>query len=340
VLKINKSSGLSFLSALLGGMLLLSWGCDGLRKKTLDTNVESKKVKSDTQKTGLCGEYAEELCKVVNSNSTTCRSVKTTLELMPEAACKAGLADLGFSKGKFKEIKKVCDDLVEKICKGIGPETKSCEMVRNQTKNFPPDRCKSMTAQIPRIVADLKKREEMNKPLDEEKQKMIAEGSGPAFGPKNSKIVLVEFSDFECPYCSRGATALNEIKKKYANKVRVVFRQFPLSFHKKAHLAAQASLAAHEQGKFWEYHDLLFKNQKAIARDDLEKYARDLGLDAAKFNNALENGTYKKAVDDDINLGKKVNVRGTPSLFLNGDRVENPSDSKDLCEKIDTLLVQ
>ena len=113
------------------------------------------------------------------------------------------------------------------------------------------------------------------------------------------------------------------IKEKFPGKVRFIFRHFPLSFHKKAHLASQAAIAAGAQGKFWEYHDILFENQKALTRPDLEKYAAKLGLNMTKFKKALDSKTYKARVDGDLKLGGEVFVSGTPTIFLNGKRVQN-----------------
>ncbi len=285
-----------------------------------------------------CEAYAEKLCEVVDEKSRTCQSVKTVTGLMPEKACKAGMADIEFSKKKLEEKRKTCDELVEKLCADIGPDTKTCDMVKNQTSKFPPERCESMMKQYPRLVEDLKRREAANKPLDAEQQKLIASGDGPATGPADAKVTLVEFSDFECPYCSRAANAVNEVKKKYGDKIRLVFKQFPLSFHKNAHLASQAALAANEQGKFWEYHDKLFENQRALKRPELEKYAKELGLNLPKFKKALDTEKYKKQVDDEIEQGKKVHVSGTPTLFLNGERVQNPTDAEAIGKEIDKKL--
>ncbi len=129
------------------------------------------------------------------------------------------------------------------------------------------------------------------------------------------------------------------MKEKYPN-VRFVFRQFPLSFHKNAHLAAQAAAAAGEQGKFWEYHDLLFKNQKALTRPDLEKYAKELNLNMAKFNKALDEKTHAASVDADMKLGGTVAVQGTPTMFVNGKRVANPTNAAVVSKDIDAALAK
>jgi len=110
--------------------------------------------------------------------------------------------------------------------------------------------------------------------------------------------------------------------KKYKGKVRVVFKHFPLSFHKQAHLAAQASMAAHAQGKFWAFHDKLFANQQKLKRKQLNSYAKALKLDMKKFNAALDKKKYKKIVDNYLDEGKVDKVGGTPTTFINGRKVK------------------
>jgi protein-disulfide isomerase len=289
---------------------------------------------------GPCSEYAAKVCAAAGDKSTTCTSFKSSVDLMPEAACKAGLAEIATTTAKISAAQAVCADLVKRLCAAIGPDSKTCAMVSERTKAFPPERCKQMgsPAEFPKVVQSLEQMEAANKPLDAAKRAKIEGPDGASFGAKNAKVTVVEFSDFECPYCTRAADAVTEIKKKYGDKVRVVFRHFPLSFHKNAHLASQASLFANSKGKFWEFHDLLFKNQKAMGRDSLVTYAKQLGLNVNAFNKALTGGTYKAAVDADIELGKSVAVQGTPTMFVNGARVQNPTDINMISKDIDAAL--
>ncbi len=140
----------------------------------------------------------------------------------------------------------------------------------------------------------------------------------PSFGSKTAKVTIVEWSDFECPFCSRVTPTLKQVKETYGNDVRVVFRHQPLPFHPNAKLAAEASMAAHEQGKFWEYHDKLFANQKALDRASLEKYAQELGLDVGRFKAALDSGKFRAKVEADASAGSAVGANGTPTFFING----------------------
>jgi len=131
-------------------------------------------------------------------------------------------------------------------------------------------------------------------------------------------VTIVEFSDFECPFCTRVNPTLAKVVEKYPNDVRIVWKNNALPFHKRAFPAAQAALAAHEQGKFWEYHDKLFANQKALGDDELAGYASELGLDTAKWKDSFNSGKHKATVDADMELAQKLNARGTPNFFVNG----------------------
>ncbi len=288
--------------------------------------------------TGPCPDYAKAICEKAGAQSATCAAMKEATGIMPPAACKAASADMEFTVKALAKMRKSCDDLAAKLCKDLGEETESCKLVKEKTPSFPPDRCKSMMGQYDKVLGELKAQEAKNKPLTPEQQALIAADATLVAGPDNAPVTVVEFSDFQCPYCSRGADALNAVKKKYPNDVRIVFRQFPLSFHKDAHLAGQAAAAAGEQGKFWQYHDLLFKNQKALSRADLEKYAKETGLNMAKFNKALDEKTHAASVDADMKLGGSVAVQGTPTMFVNGKRVSNPTDTAAVSKAIDQAL--
>jgi len=143
-------------------------------------------------------------------------------------------------------------------------------------------------------------------------------GKAPVKGSNSAKVTMVIFSDFQCPFCSRAIPTIKQVEETYKGKVRLAFKQLPLPFHDKASLAAEASLAANEQGKFWQYHDKLFANQQALNRTDLEKYAEELGLNMAKFKAALDSGKWKEQVADDVKLGASIGATGTPTFFING----------------------
>src|SRR4051812_31497760 len=144
--------------------------------------------------------------------------------------------------------------------------------------------------------------------------------AGNGFAAEAPEVSIQIFSDFQCPYCKMFAPVAREIESKGVEGVRtkVEFKNFPLSFHPNAQLAAQAAMAAAEQGKFWEMHDLLFANQNALQRDDLLRGAEKLHLDMKRFRKDLDSDTVKKKIEADKTEGEKMQVSGTPFYFING----------------------
>jgi len=148
--------------------------------------------------------------------------------------------------------------------------------------------------------------------------RFAVEAAGPSRGAEKAKVTIVEFSDFQCPYCGRVSPTLARVLADYQGKVRLFYRQFPLGFHPLAQKAAEASLCANDQGKFWELHDRMFADQSKLEVADLKAAARTLGLDGAKFDACLDGGSKAAAVEADLRAGQAVGVQGTPALFVNG----------------------
>ncbi len=151
--------------------------------------------------------------------------------------------------------------------------------------------------------------------------------NAPIKGKAEAKVTLVEYSDFQCPYCSRVNPLIKSLMDKYPNDLKVAFKHFPLSFHQAARPAAAASMAAQAQGKFWEMHDAIFANQSALNAANFDDMATKAGLDLAKFKSDLEanRAKYDEAISSDFKQGQAVGVRGTPTLYLNGKKVQNRS---------------
>lgn len=139
-------------------------------------------------------------------------------------------------------------------------------------------------------------------------------------GPDDAPVTIYIFSDVQCGYCARVLPTLEELQTEYGDQIQWVFKAFPLPYHAEASLATQAAYAAGEEGLFWEYHDLLFENQSALGRADLDRYAQQLGLDMTEFAEALDSGRFADQVDEEMNQGRGVGVSGTPS-FLIGDEL-------------------
>ena len=144
-----------------------------------------------------------------------------------------------------------------------------------------------------------------------------------AAGLADAPVTLVEYGDYECPYCGMAYPIVKALQRQLAADLRFVFRNFPLAeAHPHARHAAQAAEAAAAQGKFWEMHDMLFEHQDALTDADLIGYARELGLDAERVARELENGTHAKRVRDDFRNGVRSGVNGTPTFFINGQRYD------------------
>lgn len=159
-------------------------------------------------------------------------------------------------------------------------------------------------------------------------------------GDFNAPITLVEFSDFECPFCERHYPTLNKILSEYKGKVRLVYKHFPLGFHPNAQKAAEASECANEQGKFWEYHDKLFENYQKYSSDNFKQWAKDLGLNSGKFNDCLDSGKFAQKVQTDYQEGLQKGVNGTPATFVNGQLVSGALPYEAFKQVIDSLLNQ
>jgi protein-disulfide isomerase len=140
----------------------------------------------------------------------------------------------------------------------------------------------------------------------------------PVCGPADARITLVEFSDFECPFCSAAVKQVDTVMAAYPKDVKLIYKQFPLSMHPHAQLAAEASLAAREQGKFWEMYDVMFKNYRTLSRENIMLWAKQLGLDMNKFTTEIDSHKYKAEVKKDIEDGEAANVYGTPAFYING----------------------
>jgi protein-disulfide isomerase len=142
----------------------------------------------------------------------------------------------------------------------------------------------------------------------------------PSFGPKDAPITIVEFSDYECPFCKQWHEQVwNQLEKKYGSQIRLVYRDFPLfGLHDNAEPAAEAAHCADEQGKYWSYHDLLFSGDYQLSRQSYEAIAVRLGLDSTKFAACLDTGTYKNVVQSNYDFASKLGVQSTPTFFVNG----------------------
>jgi len=167
-----------------------------------------------------------------------------------------------------------------------------------------------------RFIGVLKEKTAVRVTLEPPRLKVAA--TGPSKGPASAPIEMVEFSDFQCPFCLRAHATVDEVLKKYGDRIHFVYRHYPLPNHPNARPAAEAAACAAEQGKFWQYHDRLFEQQSRLSEADLKAHAAALGLDAPKFNACVDSRKYRDQVETDMKEGNEAGVDGTPAFFING----------------------
>jgi protein-disulfide isomerase len=180
-------------------------------------------------------------------------------------------------------------------------------------------------------------------PAPDTKIYKVDAGNAPSVGPRSAPVQIVEFSDFQCPFCSRVVPTVKQIEEKYNGKVRISFRNYPLPFHNNAAGAAEAGAAAAAQGKFWQMHDKMFANQQALDRASLEKYAQEIGLDVGKFKSDLDSHKYKAQVDADVayaNQNSGGGGFGTPTFFINGHKIPGAVPYEQFAQVIDAELAK
>ena len=162
---------------------------------------------------------------------------------------------------------------------------------------------------------------------------------GPSRGNPDAPVTIVEFSDYQCPYCKRAETTVRAVLDRFPNEVRYVYRHFPLeSIHPQARDASEAAVCADEQGRFWDYHDLLFEKTPAFEAADLEAYAEELGLDLESFRSCIARDDVEERVEQDLVAGRRAGVRGTPAFFVNGISLSGNRPLEDFVEVIQEEL--
>jgi protein-disulfide isomerase len=166
----------------------------------------------------------------------------------------------------------------------------------------------------------------------------IPVSGSPVLGPANAKITLVEFSDFQCPYCILAVPQIQAVMKAYPTQTKLIFKQFPLEIHSRAFLAASAALAANKQGKFWPMHDAMFAHHDELSRETFVKLAQEMGMDVARFEKDMASDEVKKAVEKDVDDGERAGVQGTPTIFINGQRYNGPITLDYLKQIFDGML--
>jgi len=214
---------------------------------------------------------------------------------------------------------------------GVSPE-----VGQGQVREFLGQRNYDQT--LENYIVDLREEYEVESLLGPYRVAIETEGH-PVEGSSEAPVTIVEFSDFECPFCRRTHPVLEQIKEKYGDQVRLVYRQFPLTeIHPRAQKAAEASLCAHRQGQFWDLHDALFRDPIELEVASIREKAAGVGLDIETFNACLDSSEAAELVDADVRAGVRAGVTGTPMVFINGRPVEGAQPYESYVEIIDDEL--
>lgn len=252
-----------------------------------------------------------------------------------------------FAQGKKSTIpEKIevadCKALVSRVCADLGEEHLGCTLSREKLPAVGDAECKNLGPRYGALIADLQVRDKIRKDAKPEAmRRMMTLGKPPAFGPESAPVQVVEFLDFECTGCSRLAPDVKLVLDKagkggiWENKIRYVVRMKPLfEMHAHATLAAQAALAAQEQGKYWAYQELLFANQSDLSRERLIEMAKSAKLDMKRFIADLESDKVKDALAKDLELATQVTAMATPTIFVNGKRTHPATFEMSIAEAI------
>ena len=243
---------------------------------------------------------------------------KAVLKILREQACPCG-CDMKMAECRVKDPACTFSKGLAAIAIKSVREGKTAEQVLAALKDSP-----LAKGPVPR-------------PILEDPIKIPIDGA-PSKGPQNARVTLVEFSDFECPYCSRAAGEVDALLKMFPNDIRLVYKQFPLSMHPHARMAAAAALAANEQGKFWQMHDKLFANFRQLSRERILAIAKEIGLDMGRFTADVNSGKFDAVVNKDVKDGDEAGVDGTPAFFINGKHYNGPMEPSQVKPLIEAEL--
>jgi protein-disulfide isomerase len=250
--------------------------------------------------TGLSAKQKAEVLKILRENNCSCGcSMKMAQCRMEDPAC-------SYSTGLAATV-------IEAIKAGKSPDM---AVIAAQTSRFGV--------------------QHENKLLDDAVKIPVA--GSPVTGPADASITIVEFSDFQCPYCIQAVPELEALLKVYPKQVKLIFKQFPLEIHSDAYRAATAALAAQKQGKFWEMHYALFGHHQDLSLDAILKITRELKLDEARLRSDMDSKEIREIVSKDLQDGNKAGVEGTPTIFINGQRYNGRIEVANLRPVIDGEL--
>jgi protein-disulfide isomerase len=276
--------------------------------------LEERWAKSDP------AEHAETMQKLYDARRKALDEIIAET-LFAEAASSSGMSREGWEEAELsKRAKPVTDSDVESFYKAniAEMEGRSLEDMAPLINRFLGEQYRASARD--ELIADLRKKgPSVNLMLEVPRREIAVAETDPSQGTASAPVTIVEFSDFQCPYCQRASPTLRRIKETYGDKVRLVWKDFPLTqIHPEAFRAAEAAHCAGEQGKFWVFHDRLFADQSALGLDALKRHATQISLDVAKFDQCLASSKYADRVRNGVAEGTALGVSSTPTVYING----------------------
>jgi protein-disulfide isomerase len=261
--------------------------------------------------------------------------------LLTEAGKKANLSAEGYLEAEIaKRTKPVTDaDVVTFYQANIGQmQGRPLQAMSPAINRYLTDQQRATARDA--VLAELRKAgPAVSVSLDAPRATVAVDATDPSVGAASAPVTLIEFSDFQCPFCQRVAPTLKQIQAKYGDKVRIVWKDFPLTqIHAQAFKASEAAHCAGDQKKYWQLHDVLFANQQALQLTDLKRYAADLGLDAAAFDACLDSSKYGERVRNGVAQGSQLGINSTPTVFVNGRRLSGAQPYETFVAVIDEEL--
>jgi protein-disulfide isomerase len=295
-----------------------------ISRETLEQHVKPKLIEVDNQRYEVLSEGLDELIsEQLIEKEAKARNVTSEQLVATEVTAKVG-------EPTDAEVQKVYDDNKAQL------QGQTLDQVKPRIVEY----LKQQKAEERRqaFIGELKAKYKTTVLLRPPVVDVTTAGRPEKGGGAKAPVTIIEFSDYQCPFCKRAEDSVDKVMKTYGDKIRLVFRDYPLPMHPLARPAAEAANCANAQGKFWDYHAKLFANQGALGEDKLKEYAKDVGLDGAKFDQCLADKQFKAAIDKDIADGSKVGVNGTPAFFINGRMLSGAQPFEKFKEVIDDEL--
>ena len=316
-------------------------GASDVVAKLGDRNITMADLDKEWQSTDASG-HAEITFKLYDGRRKALNEI-VAKQLLAEAAKKQGLSPEAYEEAELsKRVTEVTDDEVAAFYAANLREMqgRSLPEVSSLITRYLTERKEQVARQ--KLVGELRKAApSVMTALEAPRYEVEVTKDDPSFGNAKAAVTIVEFSDFQCPYCLQAVPILKQLQKTYGDRVRIVWKDYPLTqIHPLALKAGQAAHCAGEQDKYWPYHDRLFANQSALDTDDLRKHAQAEGLDMPKFNSCLDSEKYAGKVRSGMETGNRLGVSSTPTLFINGRVLPGAYPYDDLAAVVDEELAR